>query len=375
MKFQVTSTRLLNQLQAVSRVIGSKSSLAILEDILFQLEGNMLSLTASDGETTIRTSMEVEAAEGSGMVAFGSKILLETFKQFSEVPLTFVIDEQNFGMTISSLNGEYSVVGVNGAEYPQIPLEAEADSHHFTINSGLLLDAISKTIFCTAEDELRPVMNGIFFDLTPEKATLVATDAHRLVRYSNSSVHIDEPASFILPKKPANLLKNVLAKDESEVDVRFGARNVLFTFGNTAIICRLIDGRYPNYNAVIPQNNTNVMTIDRSTMLSACKRVAVFANAGTALIRLALAENSVTVSSQDIDFSTSAEERLVCSYNGMPMAMGFKAPFLNELIATVESDEVMLKLADPARAGLILPAENKEGEELLMLLMPMLLND
>ena len=375
MKFQVTSTRLFNQLQAVSRVIGSKNSLPILEDILFQLEGNKLSLTASDGETTIRTSMEVDEAEGSGLVAFGAKILIETFKQFPEVPLTFVIDEQNFGMTISSLNGEYSVVGVNGAEYPQVPFEAEADSHAFTMSSALLLDAISKTVSCTADDELRPVMNGIFFDLTPEKATLVATDAHRLVRYSNSSIHVDEPASFILPKKPANLLKNVLAKDENEVNIRFGARNVLFNFASTEIICRLIDGRYPNYNAVIPQNNTNIMTIDRATLLSACKRVAVFANAGTALIRLALAENSVTVSSQDIDFSTSAEEKLVCSYSGTPMAIGFKAPFLNELLGTIESDEVMLKLADPARAGLLLPAENKEVEELLMLLMPMLLND
>lgn len=375
MKFQVTSTRLFNQLQAVSRVIGSKNSLPILEDVLFHLEGNKLSLTASDGETTIRTSLEVDEAEGSGLVAFGAKILIETFKQFPEVPLTFVIDEQNFGMTISSLNGEYSVVGVNGAEYPQIQLEAEDDSHAFKMSSGLLLEAISKTIFCTAEDELRPVMNGIYFDLTPEKATLVATDAHRLVRYSNTTVHVDEPANFILPKKPASLLKNVLQKDESEVEIRFGSRNVLFTFGNTVIVCRLIDGRYPNYNAVIPQNNTNVMTIDRLTLLSACKRVAVFANAGTSLIRLALAENSVTVSSQDIDFSTAAEEKLVCSYSGTPMAIGFKAPFLNELLGTVESDEVQIKLADPARAGLILPAENEETEELLMLLMPMLLND
>ena len=375
MKFQVSSTRLFNQLQAVSRVIGSKNSLPILDDVLFSLEGNQLSLTASDGETTIRTRLEVENAEGAGTVAFGAKILIETFKQFPEVPLQFKIDEQNFGMTISSPNGEYSVVGVNGTEDPEIPFEAEQDSHAFKMSSDLLLAAISKTIFCTAEDELRPVMNGIFFDLTPEKATLVATDAHRLVRYTNTSVHVDEPASFILPKKPATLLKNVLLKGDEEVDVRFGARNVLFTFGNTAIICRLIEGRYPNYNAVIPQNNTNIMTIDRLTLLSACKRVAVFANTSTALIRLALAENSVTISSQDIDFSTAAEEKLVCSYAGTPMAIGFKAPFLCEILGAIESEEVQLELADPARAGLILPTENEENEELLMLLMPMLLND
>lgn len=375
MKFQVSSTRLFNQLQAVSRVIGSKNSLPILDDVLFRLEGNQLSLTASDGETTIRTRLEVEEAEGSGMVAFGAKILIETFKQFPEVPLQFKIDEQNFGMTISSPNGEYSVVGVNGAEYPEIPFDAGQDSHAVTMSSELLLNAISKTIFCTAEDELRPVMNGIFFDMTPEKATLVATDAHRLVRYTNTTVHVDEPASFILPKKPAMLLKNVLQKDETDVEIRFGARNVLFTFGNTIIVCRLIDGRYPNYNAVIPQNNTNIMTIDRQTLLSACKRVAVFANTSTALIRLALAENSVTISSQDIDFSTAAEEKLECSYAGTPMAIGFKAPFLSEILSTLQSDDIQLELADPARAGLILPSENEENEELLMLLMPMLLND
>lgn len=375
MKFQVSSKRLFDQLQAVSRVIGSKNSLPILDDVLFRLEGNELSLTASDGETTIRTRLEVEEAEGSGTVAFGAKILIETFKQFPEVPLNFKIDEQNFGMTISSPNGEYSVVGVNGAEYPEVAFAAEQDSHTLKMSSELLLDAISKTIFCTAEDELRPVMNGIFFDLAPEKATLVATDAHRLVRYTNTTVHVDEPASFILPKKPANLLKNVLVKDDGDVDIRFGARNVLFTFGTTEIVCRLIDGRYPNYNAVIPQNNTNIMTIDRLTFLSACKRVAVFANTSTALIRLALSENSVTISSQDIDFSTAAEEKLVCSYGGTPMAIGFKAPFLCEILSTLESEEVQLELADPARAGLILPSEDAENEELLMLLMPMLLND
>lgn len=375
MKFQVSSTRLFSQLQAVSRVIGSKNALPILDDVLFTLEGNQLSLTASDGETSIRTRLEVDEAEGSGMVAFGSKILLETFKQFPEVPLQFNIDEQNFGMTISSPNGEYSVVGVNGAEYPELPMESEQDSHSFKMSSSLLLDAISKTIFCTAEDELRPVMNGIYFDMTPEKATLVATDAHRLVRYTNSTIHVDEPASFILPKKPAMLLKNVLQKDENDVDVRFGARNAMFCFANTVIVCRLIDGRYPNYNAVIPQNNTNIMTIDRLTLLSACKRVAVFANTSTSLIRLALAEDSVTISSQDIDFSTAAEEKLVCSYAGTPMAIGFKAPFLCEILSTLQSDEVQLEFADPARAGLILPSENEENEELLMLLMPMLLND
>lgn len=375
MKFQVISTRLFSELSAVCRVIGAKNSLPILENVLFRLEGDELTLTASDGETTIRSVMEVENAEGSGSVAFSSKILIETLKQLPEVPLQFRINDQNFSMILSSPSGEYSIVGVNGAEYPEMAFEPEAEGHSFALPSSVLLDAITKTVFCAGDDELRPVMNGVYFDMVPEQATLVATDAHRLVRYSNTTIHVTEPAGFILPKKPAILLKSVLQKDESTVTVQIGSRNVLFSFNAMTIVCRQIDGRYPNYNAVIPQNNTNVVTIDRLSFLAACRRVQVYANSSTALIRLAINENEITISAQDVDFATAAEEKLSCSYAGTPMAIGFKAPFLVDLLSAIESDEVLLKLADSARAGLLLPAENKENEELLTLLMPMLLND
>jgi DNA polymerase-3 subunit beta len=373
MKFNVSSTKLFAQLQAVSRVIAAKNSLQILEAVLFDLNDDVLTLTASDSETTIRTSLTVEDAQGRGKVAVAGKLLLETLKEFSEQPLTFQIDDQNFGLNITSANGTYSFVGANGMEYPEMPVE-EGDNS-FVLPAGVLLDAINKTIFCTADDELRPVMNGIFFDLNETKITMVATDAHRLVRYSNESVKGVQPVSFILPKKPAQLLRQVLQKSVEEVTVTFGQKNAKFTFDTTEIVCRQIEGRFPNYNAVIPQNNTNKVVVDRQTIVNACKRVAVFANTGTSLLKLALSENQIKISAQDIDFSTSAEETIACDYTGMPMAIGFKAPFLIEILSNVSSQDVVLQLADPARAGLILPADNEEGQELLVLLMPMLLND
>lgn len=373
MKFNVSSTKLFAQLQAVSRVIAAKNSLQILEAVLFDLEGDVLTLTASDSETTIRTSLIVEDAQGAGKVAVGGKLLLETLKEFPEQPLTFQIDDQNFGLNITSANGTYSFVGANGLEYPEMPVEDGENA--FSIPANVLLDAINKTIFCTADDELRPVMNGIYFDLSEEKISLVATDAHRLVRYINHGVKGTHAVSFILPKKPAQLLKQVLQKEAEEVKVTFGQKNAKFEFGTTVIVCRQIEGRFPNYNAVIPQNNTNKVVVDRQTIVNACKRVAVFANTGTSLLKLALSENQIKISAQDIDFSTSAEEIIPCDYNGMPMAIGFKAPFLIEILSNVTSQDVLLQLADPARAGLILPADNEEGQDLLILLMPMLLND
>ena len=374
MKFNVSSTKLFAQLQALSKVIAPKNSLQILEDVLFELNGNKLTMTASDGETTIRTSIEVENAEGQGKVASGAKLLLETLKEFPEQPLTFQIDDQNFSINITSENGTYSFVGANGNEYPEMPIEG-VESGRIDLPAELLLDAINKTIFCTADDELRPVMNGIYFDMLEDKIVLVATDAHRLVRYTNTSVTAPTAMNFILPKKPASLLKTVLAKEDGQVSIVFGEKNARFEFGQTLVVCRQIEGRFPNYNAVIPQNNQNKVVVDRQTIINACKRVAVFANTGTSLLKLALTENQIKISAQDIDFSTSAEETIACSYTGAPMAIGFKAPFLIEILGSIASDDVVLELADPARAGLILPAENEPNEDLLMLLMPMLLND
>lgn len=374
MKFNVSSSKLFSQLQAVSRVINNKNALPILDDVLFELSGNELRLTASDGETTIRTAIEVDGVEGSGKVASAAKLLLETLREFSDQPLAFTIDENNFAVSMVSQNGTYSFVGVNGNEYPEMP-QNDAETQNLSLPATTLQNAIEKTIFCTADDPLRPVMNGIYFDITAENVTMVATDAHRLVKYTNNSVKTGIEANFILPKKPASLLKNLLAKEEGEVQIIFGVKNARFEFDKTIVVCRRIEGRFPNYNAVIPQSNQNIVTIDRQTMINACKRVAVFANNGTAQLRLALTENQIKISAQDIDFSTSAEELVQCDYQGTPMAIGFKAPFLIDLLSTIGTQDVQLKLADPARAGLILPVGEESNEEVLMLLMPMLLND
>lgn len=374
MKFNVSSSKLFSQLQAVSRVINNKNALPILDDVLFELSGNELRLTASDGETTIRTAIEVDGVEGSGKVASAAKLLLETLREFSDQPLAFTIDENNFAVSMVSQNGTYSFVGVNGNEYPEMP-QNDAETQSFSLPATTLQNAIEKTIFCTADDPLRPVMNGIYFDITAENVTMVATDAHRLVKYTNNSVKTGIEANFILPKKPASLLKNLLAKEEGDVKITFGVKNARFEFDKTIVVCRRIEGRFPNYNAVIPQSNQNIVTIDRQTMINACKRVAVFANNGTAQLRLALTENQIKISAQDIDFSTSAEELVQCDYQGTPMAIGFKAPFLIDLLSTIGTQDVQLKLADPARAGLILPVGEESNEEVLMLLMPMLLND
>ncbi len=373
MKFTVSSTRLLSQMQALSRVIAPKNSLQILDSVLFDLNGNQLTLTASDSETTVITTIEVEG-EGAGKVAFQAKILTDTLKEFPEQPLTFEINDHNFGLNIKSANGNYNFVGANGNEYPELTQQQELN-HTFTLAAPVLLNALNKTVFCTADDELRPVMNGVFFDLATDKITLVATDAHRLVRYTNLTAHTEEPTNFILPKKPASVLTNILAKEEGDVTITFGEKNARFEFGQTVVLCRQIEGRFPNYNAVIPQNNENKIIVDRHTILNAAKRVAVFANPGTSLIKLALKENQITISAQDIDFSTSAEETIECNYTGREMNIGFKSTFLVQILNAIASSEVILQLADPSKAGLILPFENEENEDIVMLLMPMLLND
>lgn len=374
MKFTVSSTKLLGQLQAISRVISTKNTLAILDNFLFQLEGDTLTMTASDTETTMVTSLTVENPQGNGKVAVTAKLLLDTLREFSEQPLTFDINDGNLALVITSANGSYNFIGANGDEYPQMPKLAE-DARSFVVSSDTLLSGINKTLFCTADDELRPVMNGVFFDLTAENVTIVATDAHKLVRYINTSVTTEDPANFILPKKPANMLKNILPKEAGEVSITFDSKNACFTLSNYTVICRQVEGRFPNYNAVIPQNNPRKVIVDRLTLLNALRRVSVFSNAASNLIKLAFAQNEIVISAQDIDFSISAQETIACQYDAEPINIGFKSTFLVEILSNINSADVVLELADPSRAGLILPFENEANEEVLMLLMPMLLND
>ena len=374
MRFDVSSTALLSHLPSIGKVIASKNTLPILDNFLFQLEENTLTVTASDAETRLVTSLEVMNAEGSGLFCVSAKMLLDPLKELPEQPLTFDVNDANLEVFIHFQNGKYNFIGQKGDTYPQQkPLSEQAVE--VVMDAQLLLNGISRSLFATADDELRPVMNGVYFDFHTDDLTFVASDGHKLVRLRNLSVQSEERASFILPKKPATLLKNLLAKEEGLIRLQFDDNNAYVRCANCEMVCRLIEGRYPNYNSVIPKENPFQVTIDRMFLLNALKRVSVFSNQSSSLIKLHLEDNLLTVSAQDIDFSTSAEERIPCEYNGDELSIGFKATYLIDILGNISSTDVILQLADPSRAGLILPLENQENEDLLMLLMPMMLND
>ena len=374
MKFNVSSTSLCNKLQAISRVQNSKNSLPILECVLFDLSDNVLSMTASDSETIITTTIEVNDSEGSGRFAISSKTLISSIKEISEQPITFVINGDTQQVEVYYQNGKYNLMGSNADEYP-LPTDNDNAGESLTIAAETLLRGISRSLFATADDELRPQMNGVFFDITPEYTTLVASDGHKLVRNRMLDVHGNNAASFILPKKPALLIKTILPKEESEVQINFTDRNAKVQIANYTISCRLIEGRFPNYNSVIPTDNPFRVRVDRLSFISTLRRVSVFANAASALIKLHIENNKLTVSAQDIEYSTSAEESVMCEYDGNPMSIGFNGPYLLEVLNNIASQEIILELADPSRAGVLLPAEQEIDEDLIMLLMPMMLQD
>lgn len=376
MKFRVNRNTFFQQLQTLNHVIASKNTVKILECVLFELEGNTLTLQASDGETTIRTAIEVEGAEGGGKVAFQLKRLIDTMKEFPDQGLSFSIDEQSLGMTIQSSNGVYSFVGENGNGYPQMPV-INGESRSFTISAPHLLKAIENTIFCSVEDELRQNLNGVYFDLTEDKISFVATDANRLVCYTNYGVHSDVPTNFILPKKPANLLSNALVKATDDVIVSVSDINIKFEFGRTLIICRQIDKQFPNYRILINRQEEaqRVAICDTADLLNACRRVAVLADNSTDQLKFTFENNNLTIEAQDIEFSTSAEEKISCTYDAAPIRIGFKGKWICGLLSHIDSQEVHFKLSEPGRPGFIVPAEKEEGEDVLMLLSPMLLGD
>ncbi len=375
MKFVVSSTELLGHLQAISRVISSKNTLPILDNFLFNLAGNDLEITASDLESTLITRMKLENADGDGTIAIPARILLETLKEFPVQPLAFDINAETLSVVITSENGKFNVVGQNGIDFPALPAIKKDKRYSFEISASVLLSGINKTLFATADDELRPVMGGIFVEASPEKITFVASDAHKLVRYQRSDAKADDSSSFILPKKPASLLKNILPKEEGSVTVEFDDKNAFFNLTDHKIVCRLVEGNYPNYNSVIPKNNPRKISIDRVEFYNTLKRVSVFSNQASNLVKLQLKGNQVMVSAQDIDFSISAYEKIKCQYAGEDIEIGFKSVFLLEILANISSQDVTIELADPTRAGLFLPGDNENQEEdLLMLLMPMMIN-
>ena len=374
MKFVVSSNSLSIHLQVISRVIASKNTISILDCFLFELSGNVLKITAADSETRMITSVEVQEVEGEGVFAIPSKNLLESLKELPDQPIIFEIDDTTLEMFILYENGKYNFIGQSGDEYPQHkPLKENANKIEISVDN--LLTGISRTLFATAEDELRPVMNGILFDISETDITFVASDGHKLVRFKDFSVKGNEKAAFILPKKPANLLKTILPRESGIVSIGFDDNNAYITMEHVMIISRLIEGRYPNYNGVIPKENPFKITVDRWLIVNALKRVSVFSNPASSLIKLQLFPNSIFISAQDIDYSTSAEETVPCMYEGEEISIGFKGTYLIEILSNIPSTEVVLQLADPSRAGLMLPVDNEKDEDLLMLLMPMMLND
>jgi DNA polymerase-3 subunit beta len=374
MKFVVSSSLLLSQLQTVGRVIASKNAIPVLECFLFELDGNRLVITGSDSETRMVTSIEVTDVAGKGIFAIPSRNLLDSLKELPEQPVSFEINDANLEVVIHYENGRYNFVAQKGDEYPlSKPLSEDASKLH--IAAADLLAGINCTLFATGDDDLRPVVNGIFFDIKEENLTFVASDGHKLVRFINLNVKGNEAASFILPKKPANLLKTILPREEGEAVIGFDTNNAYITIGHFHVVCRLIEGNYPNYSAVIPKENPYRLTIDRLQFLNALRRVTVFSSSANSLIKLTISNDSIFISAQDIDFATYAEETVTCVYEGESMNIGFKGNYLIEILSSMPSEEVVLELADPSRPGLILPVENEEGEDLLTLLMPVMIND
>jgi DNA polymerase-3 subunit beta len=372
MNFIVSSTQLQRQLQTLSGVLNTSNTLPILDHVLFELAPQQLKITATDLETTISARIQVEATS-EGKIAVPARLLLDTVKTFPEQPLTFSQADNNT-LEISSEQGKYALAYANADEYPQAAEVVDASS--LSIQGDTLATAINNTIFASGNDDLRPVMSGVFFQLSSSGMTFVATDAHKLVKYERTDVVAPGTAEFIMPKKPLNLLKSVLVGSEEEVTVHYNNSNVQFSFEDTVVICRLIDGKYPNYEAVIPKENPNVMSINRIQLLNTVKRVSIFSNKTTHQIRLRIAGAELHISAEDIDYSNKAEERLSCSFQGDDMQIGFNARFLTEMLSNLSSDEIQLELSLPNRAGIITPVDGlDEGEQVTMLVMPVMLNN
>lgn len=374
MRFTISSTALSSKLTALSRVINSKNALPILGDFLFEIENNTLYLTASDSENVMKTKLELTDSDDNIRFAIGNHDLLEAVKGFSEQPITFDVNLGQNVVKISYQNGLFNMPIDNADEYPVVQPVSEF-AKTITMSNSILAENINRSIFATAQDELRPVMNGIYFDLTPDHLAVVASDGHKLVRNKIYSIKSEEPAAFILPKKPANLLKNLLGKDGGDVTIRFDERNAEVNYGDGILQCRLIEGRYPNYNSVIPQNNPNEVRLDRLGLLAALRRVQPFANDSSNLVRFHVEGSTFQMDAEDYDFSKTATERMSCEYNGNPMSIGFKGNAFIEVLSNIECPEVLIQLADSSRAGLVLPNEQPENQEVVMLMMPMLLNN
>ncbi|MBS1761035.1 MAG: DNA polymerase III subunit beta [Bacteroidetes bacterium] len=370
MKFIASSSTLLKHLQQIAGVINANTVLPILEDFLFEVAKNKLTVVATDLETVLRVQMEIEAKD-SGRVCIPAKILLDSLKNIPDQPLTFNIDK-NYGIEITSDNGKYKVMGENPDNFPKEPTADDTTS--LTMPAEALVKAISETIFATSTDDLRPAMTGVYFELDETFMQCVATDAHRLVRYKRTDVKGSTSDSFIVPRKPLNLIKNAIPANEDEVTLSYNSNHLFITHGSTQISCRLIDARFPDYKVVIPTDNPYNLTVNRSDFQGALRRVSIFSNKSTNQVALSITGSELQLTAQDIDFSFEGNERMKCQYDGEDLKIAFNAKFLIEMLAATESEEVIVQLSTPTKAGLIKPADQEEHEDLLMLVMPLMLN-
>jgi DNA polymerase III subunit beta len=372
MKFIINSHTLLRKLQSLNGIINSSNTLPILDDFLFELDDTILKVTATDLETTMVMTMEPTMADEPGKITIQAKLLLDFLKYLPDAPLTFTIDQTTLAVEILSSEGKYKLTGHNADDYPQLP--ELSDTTNVELSSTLLAAGISKTVFATGNDELRPVMGGVFFELTPDYLTFVATDAHKLVRYRRLDANLGLSASFIVPRKPLNVLKNLLANEEFQVSVEYNVTNASFAFQGVRLYSRLIEGKYPAYEAVIPKDNKNLLTVDRLAFINSVKRLSPFANQSTHQVRLRISGQELLMNAEDIDYSNEGIERLACTYEGDDMEIGFNSKFLLDMVSNLETEEICFELSGPTRAGIILPvSQDNKDENILMLVMPVML--
>ncbi len=374
MRFTLSSTALSSRLQTLAKVINSKNSLAILESFLFRVHDGKVTITASDSENRMTMELPLDESDTDGEFAIPNRTILDAVKELPEQPLTFEVNPETYEVAIEYQNGRYNFSAQNAEEYPQKAPIAD-DAKTITISAKVLCDNIARTIFATDNNEIRPVMNGIYFDLLPDCLAFVASDGHKLVRCRYTAIKSEEHASFILPKKPAMLLRTVLDKSEDDVTIKFSTGSAEFYFPNGTLSSTLIEGAFPNYNSAIPTDNTNELIIDRKALLGAIRRVLPFASMSSQLIRFRLDCGSLELTSEDLDFATSAKEDIVCSYSGTPLQIGFRGDFFSEILNSITTDDIKMLLGDPSRAGIILPTEQPENEDILMLIMPLLLSE
>lgn len=382
MKFNIPSKTLAQQLVAVAKVINNKNALSILDNFLFTLKDNILTITGSDQENVMTATLEVYEAEGEGSVAVPSKRLLDMLKEVPGQPLTFYVNDENREIDIRFMNGHFNFMGIDGNEFP-VQDDVRSEAHKVTLPTEVVRKGLETTLFAVGTETIRPIMTGVYWDICPvgdnnetlPGITFVATDTHKLVRYINTTVNPGLTFSFILPPKPAAILRSLLGKEEDEITIEMDDKSAKFSMGGYTLSCRFINGRYPNYNRVIPVNNPFELTVDRVSLLNAMKRVSLFASSASSLVRMNIRSNEMLLAAQDLDYTLSAEERVECEYEGNAMTIGFNATYMIEVLGNLQADTVVIRLSDPARPGIFVPLTNLEGEDVLMLLMPMQVMD